>query len=367
MQTSFLSRATVQIHLSRFCNLSCRHCYTASGPEYQGRLDLVALLSCLKVLRQEGYEVLSLSGGEPLLYPELPSLLEASNEMGFETNLVTNGMVVSDQSLDLLQELQFVGVSLDGLETHHDWMRNRLGAFRCTIRNMRRMQSAGIAFGVNLTVTQANLGQVVEVYELCESVGAKALQLHVLNLAGRARQKLQAPTLEGCSRVYTIGKLLNATGALPHGVQVDVAPVRALADMLAHMPIRTTASEDYSLATLVNPLVIDEAGSLLPLVHGISDAYAMANLNSPVEAGLASWRADGIRGYVELLRRVSTALSKLPEFSHLDPYDLIASTATTLDLQTASPRALARPGTDCASDVALFNPALKFTGGRQCR
>lgn len=74
----------------RFCNLACGHCYSASGPTVRDALPAAQILDALGALRAEGYEVLSLSGGEPLLYREFEALVRGATALGFCVNLITN-------------------------------------------------------------------------------------------------------------------------------------------------------------------------------------------------------------------------------------------------------------------------------------
>jgi Fe-coproporphyrin III synthase len=72
----------LQVHPSLRCNLSCHHCYSSSGPQVGTMLDIGDLWAAVEDAAGIGYETLALSGGEPLLYPDLVPLAEVSREVG---------------------------------------------------------------------------------------------------------------------------------------------------------------------------------------------------------------------------------------------------------------------------------------------
>src|ERR1039457_6235914 len=59
----------LQIHPTLRCNLQCEHCYSSSGPWSREELDLDVVNNVVSDAARMGYGVLSVSGGEPFLYP----------------------------------------------------------------------------------------------------------------------------------------------------------------------------------------------------------------------------------------------------------------------------------------------------------
>jgi len=66
---------TVQIHPTLRCNLLCMHCYSNSGPHARAELPVAAVCQTIVDASALGYEVVSWSGGEPLLYGGLTQAL----------------------------------------------------------------------------------------------------------------------------------------------------------------------------------------------------------------------------------------------------------------------------------------------------
>src|SRR6185436_18040411 len=86
----------VQIHPSRRCNLTCRHCYTESGPRVSEELPADLLVTLIRDAALEGYNYLAVSGGEPLMWRGLSSLLREGRAAGMSVALTTNGTIVTE-------------------------------------------------------------------------------------------------------------------------------------------------------------------------------------------------------------------------------------------------------------------------------
>src|SRR5438132_6587334 len=106
----------VQIHPTRRCNLECLHCYSSSGPKERDELGADLLRQAITDAKAEGYTVASFSGGEPLLYKPLGELLLHAREYGLFTTVTTNGMLLDERHLGMLQGvLNLLAISLDGV------------------------------------------------------------------------------------------------------------------------------------------------------------------------------------------------------------------------------------------------------------
>ena len=77
---------TIQIHGTRKCNLSCKHCYSSSSPHLKDMLDISALKDFLSFAYDQGFNNIAMSGGEPLLYRDIEELLNAEDLMDIYHN-----------------------------------------------------------------------------------------------------------------------------------------------------------------------------------------------------------------------------------------------------------------------------------------
>src|SRR5262245_5937195 len=102
----------VTFYLTERCNSRCVTCDWWR----HGRLDatLDSVLRTLPDLRMLGTRVALLSGGEPLLNPDWPSIAAALREAGLKLWLLTSGLSLAKHAARVAQLFDMVTVSLDG-------------------------------------------------------------------------------------------------------------------------------------------------------------------------------------------------------------------------------------------------------------
>lgn len=112
----------LRISITDRCNLRCRYCMPAEGVQWveHGRiLSYEQLVRLARVFVRLGVDRVRLTGGEPLVRRELPSLIRGLKaEAGVrQVNLTTNGLLLADQLPQLLEAgLDGVNLSLDTLD-----------------------------------------------------------------------------------------------------------------------------------------------------------------------------------------------------------------------------------------------------------
>ncbi len=112
--------------ITRRCNLRCVHCRSSSElSSAAGGFDTDAALGFLDELAAYAKPVLVLSGGEPLLRPDLFQLARHGTDLGLRMCIATNGLLVDDAACDRMKEsgIRMVSLSLDGATaaTHDDF------------------------------------------------------------------------------------------------------------------------------------------------------------------------------------------------------------------------------------------------------
>jgi Fe-coproporphyrin III synthase len=311
----------VQIHPSLRCNLACRHCYSLSSPLRKEALPLEIVLRLIDDLPGFGFDAISLSGGEPLMWPGLGCALAAAREAGLVTALTTNLMPLTSERLAILRaHLNFCAVSLDGTPASHDTIRGRRGAFSIMQSRLGDLRAAGIPFGFIFTLTETNLDELAWVARFANEQGANLLQVHPLEEAGRAASEMAGARprdLITNAAYLACLRLQEALGdRLP--VQLDVAHRGALSrdPWRAFGGVADTDSA-LPLADIIDTLVIEADGTVSPVQHGFDRAHALGNLfEAPLPALASRWRA--LDGPARLRARCVAAVAK----AVAEPHDL---------------------------------------------
>ncbi|MHA3905265.1 heme d1 biosynthesis radical SAM protein NirJ [Castellaniella sp. WN] len=176
----------------RRCNLTCRHCYaTSADTDFKGELDTTEALRVLDDLRAAGVRVLVLSGGEPLMRPDLFRLARHARDLGFYVALSTNGTLIDRGNIEAIAAIGFdyVGISIDGLADLHDTFRRMQGAFDRSIAAARLCREHDIRVGLRTTLTQHNHHQLPALLELMRAHDIQKYYLSHMNYSGRGRAR----------------------------------------------------------------------------------------------------------------------------------------------------------------------------------
>ena len=178
-------------NLIRRCNLTCKHCYSISADkDFAGELSTAEVFGVMDQLKAFKVPALILSGGEPLLRPDIFEISARSKQMGFFTALSSNGTLIDAPMFERIREIgyDYVGVSLDGLGATHDKFRRKEGAFDLSLAGIRLCREAGLKVGVRYTMTQDNFRDLPGLLRLVENEGIDRFYFSHLNYAGRGNK-----------------------------------------------------------------------------------------------------------------------------------------------------------------------------------
>ena len=159
--------------LTLACNLRCVHCGSRAGRPRERELTTAECLDVVAQLASLECDLITLSGGEPLLRRDWDVIARAASARGIYVNLVTNGTLVDrDTARRALDAgLVNVGVSLDGPQDLHDEIRGR-GAFARTMAGIAHLRAVGMSVGVLTHVNRQNLPRLQDVRRVALDAGA---------------------------------------------------------------------------------------------------------------------------------------------------------------------------------------------------
>lgn len=183
------------------CNLRCRMC----GDQW--RADQQVLRQTLSLRDIEGIVqaavrlrtmIISITGGEPLLHPDIYHILNLIRDAGIAAHMCTNGTLLTDERVKKLAQtsLKSVSISIDSSRAAlHDKLRGREGAFDQTVAGIVRLRAAmpELRINVNCTISKVNVGTIVELVSLVKDLGCDKISFAPIhtNLQHKHKPKSQ--------------------------------------------------------------------------------------------------------------------------------------------------------------------------------
>ena len=159
------------------CNAYCDFCHFGDHGSFRGTTHARTedVLRNLAGLRRLGVRFVDLTGGEPLLHPDVGLIAAATRDLGMKSSITTNGLLYPKRARELAGKVDLLHFSLDSADAaQHDAMRG-IACFDHVIESIRVARALGEKPDILFTVTDDNHEQVEGVYELARSHGLMLL------------------------------------------------------------------------------------------------------------------------------------------------------------------------------------------------
>jgi len=203
----------VQLRVTNLCNLRCKMCgqwgdtgiYRADGfsasatdgekernriRELIGAKRQLALSDYVRLLDEiaPAQPIISLFGGEPLLYPEILPLVREVKARGLTCTIITNGWRLEENARDLVEMgMDTIAVSIDGPPEVHNRIRGKADSFDRAAAGVRAIaqwrRKLGRALPMQiaiLPITELNMGDIPRAVEVL-----RGLPLDTINVGLR--------------------------------------------------------------------------------------------------------------------------------------------------------------------------------------
>lgn len=160
------------------CNLTCTGCGRIR--EYEDTIkEKLSLAECLASVEEAGAPIVSICGGEPMIYPEIGELVRGILKKGKHIYLCTNGMFIARKLHEFRPTSRFFfNVHLDGLEATHDKAVERDGVFRAAVAGIIAAKKAGFLVCTNTTIYKdTDLGEIDQLFGYLKRLGVDGFLL----------------------------------------------------------------------------------------------------------------------------------------------------------------------------------------------
>ena len=203
----------IYFYLTEGCNLACRHCWLAPKLDREAKLYPTLPVELFETVIREGKPLglssVKLTGGEPLMHPQITQLLEITRREELALTIETNGLLCTPTlAAEIAKTPQrFVSVSIDGTDAEtHDWVRGVPGSFEAACQAVRTLADADLRPQIIFSVMRHNAHQAEAMPALAEKLGAASLKYNIVQPTARGEKLHEADGTLGVEELLTLGR-----------------------------------------------------------------------------------------------------------------------------------------------------------------
>lgn len=208
----------IYFYLTEGCNLRCRHCWISPKHQTKERfypsLDLDLFRSILEQAKLLGLSSVKLTGGEPLLHPQIYEILEYIKKEELNLVVETNGILCTPEIAHKIASCKnpFVSVSLDGVNAEaHEWVRGVKGCFEAAIEGIRNLVNIGFKPQIIMTIMRHNKDQMEKMIHLAKSLGAGSVKFSMVQPTARGEKMHKAGETLNIEELVDLGRWVENT------------------------------------------------------------------------------------------------------------------------------------------------------------
>lgn len=186
---------SLELELSRICNLRCVYCYASSGVPLDGELTFSEIQDVVLQAVDLGVKkIIILGGGEPLLYPQLIELIDFIQSKKIIVDLFTNGLTLSEEVAQKLFDRK-VGVVLKMNSRKaevQDYLAGKVGAYDAICKALAALQKVGYpeeerSLGVETIICGPNYDELPDLWRWARREGIVPY-IEAMTMQGRATE-----------------------------------------------------------------------------------------------------------------------------------------------------------------------------------
>src|SRR6056297_1682394 len=261
------------------CNLNCKHCYSNStAAKKNDTLNTKEAFALIDQLADFKVPVLLLSGGEPLLRPDLFKLIKKARSRNLRVVISTNGTLLTEKMVQELKSLgvSYIGISLDGLQETNDQFRGQKGAFDAALEGIRNCQKYNQKVGLRFTINQENYQEIDQLFQLIEEENIPRICFYHLVYSGRG-EDIKESELSDQDKKESLDKIINwAQYFIDQGEPKEILTVDNHADG-AYLYLKTKANNSKRAQYIYAQLLKsggNRSGSAIANIDHRGDVYA---------------------------------------------------------------------------------------------
>ncbi|NIM90833.1 MAG: radical SAM protein [Candidatus Aminicenantes bacterium] len=276
--------------VTQTCNLACHHCSwgNASVPENFPKDFFQKIVEELGSL---GVRSLLISGGEPILWPDLFDMISFASPR-LRVSLSTNGTLIGDTEAQKLKEagVSEIAISMDGLSARtHDDLRGK-GSFQQTLQGIDSLKRAGLGERINLQfcLSKRSIDEAMDLPKFAENLGVRKITYLSMKKLGRASQDWDdlKPDRESYQEfLLTLYETLFTQGF----------PIIVNSPLSGFRPV-VKPQERVSTCPFGTQLIVDVKGGIYPCPGMLFPEYRLGNVfDMNIEEALCSPKFEALK------------------------------------------------------------------------
>ncbi len=178
----------IYYEITNACNLRCKTCLPSSANPRKGELKTEQIIKFALKLFNAKANSFFITGGEPLLHPQIELILDTLGKIGYSTSLVTNGYNLNRNLIALFKKYNTsINISLDGATSDtNDFVRGK-GSFDKAIESIKTLSDQEIKVILSCTVSQINFNELYNIGKIALTNNCKKILFTEVVKGGRAK------------------------------------------------------------------------------------------------------------------------------------------------------------------------------------
>jgi len=265
----------IKLELTHACSLKCIHCSSLADNSCIRQMQWDECRQILSEASLIGVREVAFSGGEPLLWENLPDAVSYASNKNMAVSLYSTGN--APNALDILKTLKTAGLlrvmfSVFGKKDVHEKITLVEGSFRTTFDSVQQCVSLGLHVEFHFVPMSSNYKELRAVVELARELGVNRVSLLRLVPQGRAakHEYLQLKGDENLALRQSVIELIKEGHDVRVGSPFNILRVRKSPKCCAGID-RLTISPDMKISPC------DAFKQISCTMLGVSDEYSSLN------------------------------------------------------------------------------------------
>ena len=240
----------VSIEIIQKCFNQCLHCSSCSSERSVAKLSLPVILQLIADIRDLGFDRICLSGGEPLLYPNIVEVVQAITNQNMRADIYSCGIIekngdfasIPEETLSLLKRagLKAMIFNLPSIHSEvYDLITQSKNRLPLVLKSIEQAILQGISAEVHFVPMKLNINEAMEVVEYAKKANIQQVSFLKLMPHGRALENIKQIALNDDDIMMLQRKLLKLKRegsairiGLPFMQQSNAPPCHAVREKL---------------------------------------------------------------------------------------------------------------------------------------